>query len=220
MRNGSGHNHRLRKKLLKKLVSSSNAVNNVMTIPLQEEVIDIDMIAETDPASADNWIPELQLYNDDKNILCSSTAWLNDRIINAAHVLLKAINPHLSGFQNPVLGQCLAFDVESEEFVQVLHDGHGHWLTVSTIGTYPLVNVYDSLYSTLSPSSKLHKLPLFCSQPTNKYLCHLRMFRCKQDHLIVACSQLLLQLPSPSRWILGVSRLNKRNFDYKLATMF
>ena len=126
-----------------------------MTIPLQEEVIDIDMIAETYPASADNWIPELQLYNEDKNILCSSTAWLNDLIINAAHLLLKAINPHLSGFQNPVLGQCLAFDVESEEFVQVLHDGHGHWLTVSTDGTYPLVNVYDSLYSALSPSSKL-----------------------------------------------------------------
>ena len=62
------------------------------------------MIAETDSASADNWIPELQMYNKDKNILCSSTAWLNDRIINAAHVLLKAIiNPHLSVFQNPVL---------------------------------------------------------------------------------------------------------------------
>ena len=115
------------------------------------------MIAETDSASADNWIPELQLYNKDKNILCSSTAWLNDRIINAAHVLLKAIiNPHLSVFQNPVLGQCLAFDVESEEFVQVLHDDHGHWLTVSTVGTYPLVDGY----STLSPSSKLQTASL------------------------------------------------------------
>ena len=63
------------------------------------------MIVETDSASADNWIPpELQMYNKDKNILCSSTAWLNDHIINAARVLLKAIiNPHLSVFQNPVL---------------------------------------------------------------------------------------------------------------------
>ncbi len=28
----------------------------------------------------------------------------------------------------------MAFEIQPDDFVQMLHDGHGHWLTVSTIG--------------------------------------------------------------------------------------
>ena len=39
------------------------------------------------------------------------------------------------------------FDVEPGEFVQILNNGRGHWLTISTIGTtHPEVQVYDSMY--------------------------------------------------------------------------
>lgn len=47
-----------------------------------------------------------------------------------------------------VLGQTMNFDIEPGEFVQILHNGHGHWLTISTVGNeHPQVEVYDSAYS-------------------------------------------------------------------------
>ena len=40
------------------------------------------------------------------------------------------------------------FGVTAGEFVQILHTGIGHWVTVSTNGTvHPTVRVYDSLYT-------------------------------------------------------------------------
>ena len=39
----------------------------------------------------------------------------------------------------------LSHDVEGGEFVQILNNQRGHWLTISTIDTsHPTVNVYDS----------------------------------------------------------------------------
>ena len=39
------------------------------------------------------------------------------------------------------------FEIEPSEFVQVIHNGRGHWLPISTIGTsHPDVHVYDSIY--------------------------------------------------------------------------
>ena len=40
----------------------------------------------------------------------------------------------------------LSFEIEAAEFVQVLHIGCGHWVTVSTIGCAPgEVDIFDSL---------------------------------------------------------------------------
>ena len=59
------------------------------------------------------------------------------------------------GLQSTLLSHTLAFDVMREEFVQVLHSGGSHWLTVSTIGGPPsTVKVYDSLYSELPTQTK------------------------------------------------------------------
>ena len=39
------------------------------------------------------------------------------------------------------------FEVESDKFVQILHNGHNHWLTISSVGTTPgQILVYDSMY--------------------------------------------------------------------------
>ena len=39
--------------------------------------------------------------------------------------------------------------------MQILHNGHGHWLTISTVGvTHPEVSVYDSMYPTTSMQVK------------------------------------------------------------------
>lgn len=93
------------------------------------------------------WIRELGLYSTDRETLLSPTGWLTDNIINAAQGLLKK-NPHVvSGLQNVSLGLTMNFDVEPGEFVQILNNGLGHWLTISTIGTpHPEVQVYDSVY--------------------------------------------------------------------------
>ena len=54
----------------------------------------------------------------------------------------------LPGFQVASVGMTQAFDIQQQGFIQILHNGFGHWLTISTIGaTSPSeVFVYDSLY--------------------------------------------------------------------------
>ena len=45
------------------------------------------------------------------------------------------------------LGLNNSFDVETAEFVQILHNGQGHWQVISTIGVnHPSVNIFDSIY--------------------------------------------------------------------------
>ena len=73
------------------------------------------------------------LYLEHERILLSN-AWLDDKLVNAGQTLLKARFPNIHGFQDVSLGQTLAFNIVKEGFVQVLHTGRGHWVTVSTIG--------------------------------------------------------------------------------------
>ena len=97
------------------------------------------------------WIQNLQLYESDRAILEALTGWLNDALINAAQTLLKTAFPHLLGLQPVELGSLGQFSVETGEFIQILNNQHGHWLTVSTIGvTHPTVRVYDSMLSSAS----------------------------------------------------------------------
>ena len=98
------------------------------------------------------WIPELGLHDRDREILLS-TEWLNDRIIDATQQLLKQACPALSGLQQVCHGLTMNYEIEPAEFVQIVHNGHGHWLTIATIGTsHPDVRVYDSMY----PSAGTH----------------------------------------------------------------
>ena len=72
--------------------------------------------------------------------------WLTDNIVNAAQGLLKRQFPHINGLQEVGLGRTLFFVIQTEEFIQVLHNGHDHWVTVSTIGCKAgEINVFDSL---------------------------------------------------------------------------
>ena len=92
----------------------------------------------------------------DKEVLLSNSAWLSDAIVNAAQELLRKGNPSVVGLQNVNLGLTRTFDIQTGEFVQILHTGHSHWHTVSTIGTkIPEVNVYDSMYCFCSNHSKV-----------------------------------------------------------------
>ena len=70
-----------------------------------------------------------------------------------------------------ILGQVLHFSVEPGEFVQILHTGHGHWVTVSTVRcTHPEVKVYAIAYLQ-------HQLQVFLSRwlhflPLNHHTSH------------------------------------------------
>ena len=153
-----------RKQLVKQVMISSSATKQKQKYaPANKRsvcVIDVDSCY-----SNKSWVPELGLLWEDKEILLCDSSWLNDRHINAAQRLLEAANPNLPGFQNPLFGQTLSYDIEPGEFVQILHDGGGHWLTVSTVGTtHPYINVFDSLYSFTSPSVKLQIASMLCTQ--------------------------------------------------------
>ena len=58
----------------------------------------------------------------------------------------------MRGLQDPILGQTLSFEVMREEFVQILHSGGNHWITISCPPA--TVMIYDSLYSKIPRHTK------------------------------------------------------------------
>ena len=114
-------------------------------------------------AQTQMWISELGLSNHDRECLLSD-GWLTDSIVNAAQMLLRKSNPLISGLQDVTLGLTMCFEVESEEFVQILHNGAGHW-TISTVGVkHPSVEFFDSLPSTCPTESKAQVAALLATQ--------------------------------------------------------
>ena len=92
-----------------------------------------------------------KLYKSDRDLLLNPNAWLNDNIICAAQNILKHQMPLLQGLQVPSLGQTCSFDIVKQPFLQILQNGQGHWLLVSTIGTkHAEIHVYDSIYQSVN----------------------------------------------------------------------
>ncbi|XP_047137569.1 uncharacterized protein LOC124814062 [Hydra vulgaris] len=58
---------------------------------------------------------------------------LGDIEINAAQVILKNQFPDIQGMQDTLLGTNLMFRIQSQEMLQILHDGSLHWLLISTL---------------------------------------------------------------------------------------
>ena len=60
-------------------------------------------------------------------------------------------------FQDTCLGMIMAFEIQYQPFVQILHDGHGHWLTISSIGGKPRntdISIYGSMYPSVGSYTK------------------------------------------------------------------
>ena len=102
------------------------------------------------------WIQKLNLQEKDQHILSSNTKWLTDDIIDASQRVLASQFPENAGFQEvSIKGLCYNFAVKPSNFVQILHDGYGHWLMISTIDAQEgEVYVFDSLYATYSFPTK------------------------------------------------------------------
>ena len=113
------------------------------------------------------WLPTLNLHISEQDILLSPTAWITDTIVNAAQHLLKKQFPSISGLQDVALGLVMNFNIQTGEFVQILHTAEGHWLAISTLGLHhPDVNVYDSVYLTLPTLAKAQIASLLNTKET------------------------------------------------------
>ena len=119
--------------------------------------IDVDKIITKSPIKSPSpWLPSIGLSQIERDILISQSRWLNDRIVNAAQLLIKKANPGISGLQDVTCGLVLSFEVQSGEFIQILHNGLDHWILISTIGLiHPEVAVFDSLYPTVNANVKM-----------------------------------------------------------------
>ena len=106
---------------------------------------DIENIPDSD-STAVMWLPALNLFMKDKEILLSSTAWLNDALIRASLLCLRKQFGGVGGLGDPLLVHALKLKCKNEMFVQVLLHGKCHWAAVSNKacpdGT---VRFYDSL---------------------------------------------------------------------------
>lgn len=144
--------------------------------PQQLPTVDVESYKPKASAKKANkcWIKNdlYSLDKRDKEIMYSNTSWLVDNIVNAAQKLMKEMFPTNNGFQDVCLGRIYIFDVETSEFIQILHNGHDHWLTISTIGAKEgEVFIYDSLYCSVSPSVKAQ---IACLLATRKELIELK----------------------------------------------
>ena len=77
-----------------------------------------------------------------------------------AQELLHRQFPYIEGVMQPSISTVQQFAVMRQEFVQVLHTGALHWVTVSTIGCKG--NILSSPFTVTANSkpSKLLKIPL------------------------------------------------------------
>lgn len=108
------------------------------------------------------WIPELNLRNSDKEILQNPTGWLNDLLIDSAQTLLRELSC-VPGLQSVSLGWNRMFNIQHGEFIQILNTGAGHWVTVSSVGSHPVINIYDSKYSSTTSDLQEQIASIVCS---------------------------------------------------------
>lgn len=67
--------------------------------------------------------------------------WVTDIIINEAQRCLKEHFSQISGFQSVVLAEAMSYTIETDEFTQILHTGHGHLVTAATFGCQEYFNL-------------------------------------------------------------------------------
>ena len=118
----------------------------------EASIVDLDTYKTPSPEPPSHWVSNLTVK--DEQVLTHGR-WLNDSLVNASQLLIKQAYPHIQGLQDVALGMTFAFDVMQGEFVQVLHDGQAHWVTISTIGCQQAeVDVFDSLFIETKEMSK------------------------------------------------------------------
>ena len=93
-------------------------------------------------------------------------------------VLLPTVDcnpPHIGRLQSTVLGETRAYDIQTGQFIQILHL-LGHWITVSNIACDPgHINVFDSIQSLDISSRNKQQLAAIIHTQEDKVVCTLRL---------------------------------------------
>ena len=82
--------------------------------------LDTTMLSEGD---VDKYSIIAELTSHDYHVIESPTGWLENTVIQQAHVLLKKVNPSIQGLQRTSLGAFCNFDQVDRDFIQILHTG-------------------------------------------------------------------------------------------------
>ncbi len=102
----------------------------------------------------------IKLSTTDRTVIKSPTGWLSDDIIDAAQTTLHE-QFGIPGFQETGLRQCCDFNVEPGEFIQILHNGKDHWMTISTtprcLSTIVCTLQHQTSYNSKSPPYSTHR---------------------------------------------------------------
>ena len=126
----------IKMRLKAKLADLKEVANNSEQI----DRVNVDDLQDTMEVKC-MWVQKLSKA--DEHILLSGE-WLNDTIVNASQRLIATSFPLCNGLQDTNLGQTVAFDIQRSPFVQVLHIGYGHWVTISTYGCdLGFVDIYE-----------------------------------------------------------------------------
>ena len=136
--------------------------------PSKKLKVDINAIVlDTENMTSDNACNELWLkcygyfvLQSDKVIL-EEGGKLNDRHINYAQALLRQQFPLIQGLSNTLLQ--LRKPIKTiENGIQIVHDRSNHWVVVSNItSSQDTVNVYDSIFSSISDGTREVVMNLF-----------------------------------------------------------
>ena len=115
--------------------------------------LELISISSTPEKGSQLWLAKLNLYQRDKEILCS-IAWLNDSITFAAQTLLATqTKGKVCGFQSTQLSKTenMFKPLPPGPFIQILHVGGCHWAVASNIDVQSFgashsdaVGIYDS----------------------------------------------------------------------------
>ncbi len=112
-------------------------------------------------SSPEMWRPSLLLYHCDRRILESKTDWLNDRIIQAAQMLLQRQSEDIYGWNHPLCSQRNALFPpipRNSKFIQLMNINGNHWICVSNVAQSDTLRncarVYDSTLETINAETK------------------------------------------------------------------
>ena len=140
----------------------SYILNDATVIEIDESNVEQDPCREKE-----YWLKRYTLLQGHKHILLSG-GWLDDKLVDASQkILAKQFENKFvgSGFQDAAVGLCGNFTIETGEFIQIIHGGSNHWLTISTIGTkHPEVLLYDSLHTNVAEDVKMQISSILCTK--------------------------------------------------------
>ena len=140
------------------------------------ECVDVEKYTLRKKKLSKLWHADFSLRVIDTDTLLCPTSWISDVIVNAAQSLLAKKFPDLAGLQDTILGPAMMFSLRAGDFIQIIHTGNAHWVTLSTIGVYqPVIRVYDSIYDSSSTMARLQIASLLHSTsksiPSGNYEC-------------------------------------------------